>query len=79
MLIVVIGRLVAWWRAGRQETWPPELLDLDRQASVAMALCTCGHMWHRHERPHVSTSCAACSCQRFRPAQRPERDESSWR
>lgn len=68
----LVARLAAWREAGRRQPWPPELLDLDRRASVAMTMCTCGHIWHRHEHPHVSTGCDACACSRFRPAQRPE-------
>lgn len=54
-----------------EQVWP-ELLEVDRRAAVAMTLCTCGHMWHLHEHPHVRTGCDACACQRFRPAQRPD-------
>ncbi|PWJ47586.1 hypothetical protein SAMN06264364_13617 [Quadrisphaera granulorum] len=77
MLVVAIvrlaARLIARWVTGRERPWPPELVDLERQASVAMAMCRCGHIWHRHERPHPSTRCSECRCSRFRPAERPGR------
>jgi len=66
-----LRRLLARWTAPREE-WLPEVAAVDRQAAVAMTLCTCGHMWHLHEHPHVRTGCDACSCQRFRPLAPPE-------
>jgi hypothetical protein len=88
VLIVAIARhlarLRARWvearrRAWQKVSWPPELADLDRRADVAMTMCTCGHIWHLHEHPHVRTGCDACSCQRFRPARRPDQGTSSPR
>ncbi|MBC3763522.1 hypothetical protein ACUN7V_15955 [Quadrisphaera oryzae] len=72
MLKEALRRLLARLVGPVEEEWPPELLELDRRASVAMTLCTCGHMWHLHEHPYVRTVCDACACQRFRPAQRPD-------
>ncbi|WP_180357773.1 hypothetical protein [Streptomyces sp. NP160] len=71
MLSDALRRLLARWSGAGEEQWPPELLEADRRAAVAMTLCTCGHVWHSHEHPHVRTGCDACSCQRFRPAPRP--------
>lgn len=47
---------------------PPELLEVERGAEVAMTPCTCGHPWHDHEHYYPRTECASCACERFRPA-----------
>jgi len=52
----------------RPPALPPELLEMERRAEVAMTPCTCGHPWHRHEHYHHHTECASCRCERFRPA-----------
>ena len=47
---------------------PPELLEVERRAEIAMTPCTCGHPWQRHEHYYHRTECATCQCERFRPA-----------
>lgn len=53
---------------GRPAGLPPELLEVERQAEIAMSPCTCGHPWHRHEHYYRGSDCASCGCERFRPA-----------
>lgn len=68
MLADALRRLRAWL-AGEGEQVPPELFELERRAAVAMAACTCGHPWHRHEHYYRGTDCSSCRCERFRPAE----------